>query len=147
MGKRFTPDEVVLAVDDDPSILRSIHRLVTAHGFECRTFNSAEMFSAFADPNDGLCLVLDVNLSGISGIELSRQLIYSGSSLPIIFMTGNDDDHVRKEADESGCLAFLTKPFSAQSLLDAIDLAVALRKNRTAVQGRLPKAYSRTSAG
>jgi FixJ family two-component response regulator len=55
-------------------------------------------------------------------------------------MTGNNDDHVRIEADDAGCLAFLLKPFSAQSLLDAIDLAVALRKNKTTMPDRLPKA-------
>jgi FixJ family two-component response regulator len=139
LGRGFNADETVFIVDDDPAILRSLHRLVTVHGFACQTFNSAETFRAFANPNEGLCLVLDINLSGSSGIELSRILAASSSSLPIIFMTGNNDDHVRKEANDAGCLAFLTKPFSARSLLDAIDLAMALRKNKTAMQGRLPQ--------
>jgi FixJ family two-component response regulator len=130
-NNRTIADNAVFVVDDDPAVLRSLHRLLGAHGFDAQLFVSAEAFCTSATSDEGLCLVLDINLSGSSGIELSRQLTASGSSLPIIFITGNDSDHVRKEATDAGGVAFLSKPFSAQSLLDAIEKAAALRKNRS----------------
>ena len=126
--KRRIADDTVLVVDDDPAVLRSIQRLLKAHGMDSRVFSSAEAFTDAPNSNDGLCLVVDIDLNGRSGIELSRQLAASGSSLPIIFITGNNADHVRKQATEAGCLAFLPKPFAAQSLLGAIEKAKALRR-------------------
>jgi FixJ family two-component response regulator len=125
-----TDQNIVFVVDDDSALLRSLHRLLSAHGFAPRTFDSAETFCASANPDAGLCLVLDINLNGVSGIELSRQLAASGCLLPIIFITGNDADHVRRDALNAGCLAYLRKPFSAHSLLEAIELASTLRKSR-----------------
>jgi FixJ family two-component response regulator len=121
-------DKIVFVVDDDPALRRSLNRLLGAHGFDAQLFNSAEAFCASAKSDEGLCLVLDINLTGSSGIELGRRLAASGSSLPIIFITGNDVEHVRKDAINAGCIAYLPKPFSARSLLDAIDKAAALRK-------------------
>jgi FixJ family two-component response regulator len=121
-------DKTVFVVDDDLQLLRGIARFLKAHGFHPQTFDSAEAFCSSANPDKGLCLVLDINLSGRSGIELSRQLAASGSSLPIIFITGNDAEHVQKSAIDAGCLAYLPKPFSAQALLNAIDKAAALRQ-------------------
>jgi FixJ family two-component response regulator len=115
----------IFVIDDDWAVLRSVQRLLSAHGFDARIFGSVEAFRALPDPSGGLCLVLDVDLNGSCGIELSRQLAASGSSLPVIFMTANDTDHVRKDAIDAGCLAFLPKPFSSQSLLQAIGEAVA----------------------
>jgi FixJ family two-component response regulator len=125
-------DGAVLIVDDNPALLRSLQRLLKAHGLAVRTFDSAETFCAAANPDEGLCLVLDINLNGgRSGIELKRQLAASGSSVPVIFITGNDSAHVRKEAADAGCLAYLTKPFASRLLLDAISKAAALRKSRS----------------
>jgi FixJ family two-component response regulator len=118
----------ILVVDDDLMVLRSIRRLLKAHGFDVQIFDSAGAFRALPDLDGALCLVLDVDLNGASGIELSRQLVGSGSSLPVIFITANDTDHVRKNAMDVGCLAYLMKPFSSQSLLKAVGDAVALHK-------------------
>ena len=126
----MTDNRAVLVVDDDSALLRSLQRLLKAHGFAVRTFDSAKAFCAAANPDESLCLVLDINLNGSSGIELSRSLTASGSSVPVIFITANDSEHLRKEAADAGCLAYLTKPFASRLLLDAISNAAALRKSR-----------------
>src|SRR5579872_7452274 len=76
----------VLIVDDDISLSRSLERLLTAYGFEAEVFNSAETFCEYADLEDGLCLALDINLRGRSGLDLKRQLTMSGAALPVIFI-------------------------------------------------------------
>lgn len=116
-------DKVIFVVDDDISILRSIKRLLNASGFSAEVFDSAESFRDCAARDHGLCVVLDVNLSATCGIELKRQLAASGSALPVIFVTANDSEHTRRTAIDAGCVAFLRKPFPAESLFDAIHLA------------------------
>jgi FixJ family two-component response regulator len=113
----------VIALDDDPAILDSLERLLRSHGFDVVPFSSIEDFKEHANVSEALCLVLDINLNGHSGIELRRQLTASGSSLPVIFITGDKSDCVRQTANDAGCLAYLTKPFAAQSLIDAIAMA------------------------
>lgn len=120
-----TQPTVVIVVDDNFGFLKSVARLLTVHGFATRTFSSAE---ALLDDNDlqtAACLLLDIHLGGISGIELQRRLVASGSNCPVIFMTAIDDDATRKAAIDAGCIAYLRKPFAPQSLLDAILKAVA----------------------
>jgi FixJ family two-component response regulator len=124
-------DKFVFLVDDDPAVLRCLQRLLKVHGFSAQAFSSAEAFCASANFDEGLCLVLDIDLPGMSGIELSRRLAASGSTLPVIFITGNDAEPVRKNAIEAGCLAYLSKPFPAQLLLDAIDHAPTFPKRRS----------------
>ncbi len=114
----------VIALDDDPAILDSLERLLRSHGFDVVSFSSVEEFKEHANISEALCLVLDINLNGQSGIELRRQLTASGSSLPVIFITGDRSDCVRQTANDAGCLAYLTKPFAAQSLIDAIAMAL-----------------------
>ena len=125
----------IFVVDDHPSILRSLHRFLKAYGFDPQTFDSAEAFCATGNSDGGLCLVLDINLNGRCGIELSRQLAASGNLLPVIFVTGNDTEHVRKAAIDAGCLAYLPKPIHTQSLLRAIEKAADFwRLNRQQVR-------------
>src|SRR5262245_13561658 len=100
---------VVVVLDDDHSMLKGVERLLKAHGFESALFDSVETFQRRAKLHEALCLVLDINLDGKSGIELSRELAFSGVSLPIIFITGNDSDANRRAAMEAGCIAYLTK--------------------------------------
>lgn len=116
---------IVLVIDDDPSMLRSITRLLAVHGFATEAFSSAEAFLATDIPSAATCLLLDIHLDGISGIDLHRRLSASGSRLPIIFMTAVDDDAACKEAMETGCVAYLRKPFPASQLLDAIEKVAA----------------------
>lgn len=117
------PRKVVAIVDDDPAMLKAVGRLLRAMGFDAITFPSAEAFLEGATACKPECLVLDINLGGISGIELRRQLASSGCDLPIIFITAVDDEPTHREATEAGCVAFLRKPFPAKSLVDAIDRA------------------------
>nr|WP_249146179.1 response regulator [Bradyrhizobium diazoefficiens] len=124
----------VFVVDDDIAVLGSLRRLLSMQGFEVQTFNSADAFSA-ANLDQACCAVLDIDLNGASGIELRRRMTASGSSLPVIFITGNDNERARKDAHDSGCLAFLTKPFPARALVEAIGLAVAQRKESLIDQG------------
>ena len=116
--------KAIYVVDDDPSILKGTGRLLRALGFGVETFSSAEDFLARANPMDAMCLVLDIHLSGASGIDLQRQLSRAGSTVPVIFVTGKDSDTTRKAAMQAGCTAYLPKPFSANALLDGINRAL-----------------------
>ena len=112
--------KAVLVVEDDPGMRRVIERILRLHGFAVGIFESADAFVAHANPDEALCLVLDINLHGASGIELKRSLRASGSSLPVIFVTGGASEHDRAEAMNAGCVALLEKPFSARALIEPI---------------------------
>ena len=116
---------MVAVVDDDLSMLTGVERLLNAHGFGTAVFTSAEDFLDRGDRCKAHCLVLDVNLGGMSGIELQRELQASGSALPVVFVTGVDDDATRAAAQREGCVAFLRKPFPANLLIEAIERATA----------------------
>jgi FixJ family two-component response regulator len=116
---------VVIVVDDDAGILKSVARLLAYQGIGSRTFASAEALLESDSVQTATCLLLDINLGGVSGLELRRRLAASGSKCPVIFMTANDDEATRNEAIDAGCIAYLRKPFARQALLDAIGKAVA----------------------
>ena len=117
--------KVVFVVDDDPSTLRGVQRLLHKHGFDCVLFESAEALQSCENFDQALCIILDINLNGQSGIELRRRLLDEGVMLPVIYITGNDSHTNRTAATESGCVAYLTKPFAAKSLIDAIEKMAA----------------------
>jgi FixJ family two-component response regulator len=120
------PDQkAVFVVDDDRSILTSVKRLLRAHGYESLLFSSAKEFADHDHFEDACCFVLDINLQDGSGIDLRYGLTAAGCSVPVIFMTGNDNIGVRDAALRSGCIAYLTKPFSAKSLIQPIERASA----------------------
>ncbi len=116
---------VVIVVDDDAGMLKSVVRLLAHHGIDSRTFASAEALLESANVQTATCLLLDIHLGGISGIELQRRLAASGLKRPVIFMTANDDEATRNAAMNAGCVAYLQKPFAQRVLLDAIWKAVA----------------------
>ena len=116
---------VVIVVDDNAGFLKSVARLLAHNGIESRTFASAEALLDSGSAQTAACLLLDIHLGGISGIELQRRLAASGSKCPMIFMTGNDNDATRNEAMDAGCIAYLRKPFAQNVLLNAISKAVA----------------------
>jgi FixJ family two-component response regulator len=118
---------IVLVVDDDPRVLKGVQRLLRAHAYEPILFSSAEAFKNHTDFETAACVILDVNLNDGSGVELRQGLKAAGVSVPVIYMTGNEDPAVRKAALASGCIAFLTKPFSAQSLIEPLKQASAGR--------------------
>jgi FixJ family two-component response regulator len=115
----------VLVVDDDPSMLRGVKRLLSAHGYNSVLFESAEALQKHNNFDQALCVVLDINLKDDSGIDLNHRLKSAGVSLPVIFITGNDNPATRMAAMASGCLAYLTKPFVASSLIEPIQRAAA----------------------
>jgi len=114
----------IAIVDDDPSMLRATMDLLDAQGFVARGFPSAEEFLIRGGAAQVDCLLLDIHLGGMSGIELRNQLKRSGSMLPVIFITALDDEDTRKQAHRAGCVEFLRKPYSARQLMDAIGKAV-----------------------
>ena len=115
----------VAVVEDDPSMRRSIERLLNAHGHQTLGYASAETFLE-TDVADTIgCLVLDVHLAVMSGIQLRRRLRDFGSSLPVIFITAVDDEALEMEARNAGCVAYLRKPFAAKFLLSAVDDALS----------------------
>jgi FixJ family two-component response regulator len=118
MGNRM---RTIIIIDDNPSMLQSLNRLLSAHGFHVRTFASAESFLYDFANCEADCLLLDIHLDGISGIELQRRLISSGIDLPVIFMTAMDNEMTRQEAFDAGCIAYLRKPFLGKLLIDAIN--------------------------
>ena len=122
MDKR---QRTVAVVDDDPSILGSVQELLNAEGSNTELFASAEGFLASGVIPRVDCLLLDIQLAGASGIELRHHLEACGSKLPVIFMTGLDDEAIERRALETGCVTFLRKPFSQCALVDAIGKAVA----------------------
>jgi FixJ family two-component response regulator len=117
--------KVVYIVDDDPSMLRGVKRLLHEHGYESVLFASADAFQRHDDFDTAVCVILDIDLNDESGIEVRHRMTAAGISLPVIFVTGKDNPATRMAALASGCLAYLTKPFSATSLIEPIERASA----------------------
>src|SRR5437588_4050862 len=116
---------LVFVVDDDPGTLRGVHRLLREYGYESVLFPSAALQS-HGRFEEEFCVILDINLQNESGIELRHRLTAGGISVPVIYVTANDNPATRMAALESGCIAYLTKPFSAKSLIEPIERASAV---------------------
>ena len=114
---------MIAVVDDDASVLKGIERLLGAYGFATKVFASAEAFLDLNATAEVDCLLVDIHLGGMSGIELRHHLAASGCKLPVIFMTAFDDEATRMQAQGAGCIAFLHKPFVANLLIGAIEQA------------------------
>lgn len=126
--------DVVYVVDDDPSVRNGLPRLLRSAGFNVEVFASADDFLAGEPPAEGGCLVLDVKMPGLSGLDLQKTLGRAEYSLPIIFMTGHGDIPMSVRAMKEGAVDFLAKPLDGRALLDAI--RVALRRNKEASHRR-----------
>jgi len=134
---------VVFVVDDDPSVRDSLRRLLTSVGLTVEVFPSAQAFLKRPRVDSPGCLVLDVRLPGLSGLDLQRELAGTDTALPIVFLTGHGDIPMSVRAMKAGAVEFLTKPFREQDLLDAIRQAIerdrATRQERqelAALRGR-----------
>ncbi len=117
--------QTVFIVDDDPSVCEALCDLIESAGLNTRHFSSAEMFLDAWNPDMAGCLVLDVRLPGMSGMELQGQLAEAGSSISIIIMTAHGDIPMVRKAMKAGAVEFLTKPFQDEELLQAIEQAFA----------------------
>jgi FixJ family two-component response regulator len=133
---------VVYVVDDDPSIRDALDSLIRSVGFRAQTFASAQDFLKSARPDAPGCLVLDVRLPGLSGLDLQRELARVDIRIPIIFITGHGDIPMSVSAMKAGAVEFLTKPFRDQDLLDAIQAAV--ERDRASQAGRAELAELRS---
>jgi RNA polymerase sigma factor (sigma-70 family) len=119
---------VVFVIDDDPSVRSSLKFLISTVGLQVESFDSAETFLKRKPPQTTSCLVLDVRLRGLSGLDFQRELAAKNIRIPIVFITGHGDIPMSVRAMKAGAVEFLTKPFRDQDLLDAI--RVALERDR-----------------
>ena len=137
MKKQAPIESVVFVIDDDASVRASLKSLFESVGLHVQLFGSADAFMQSDRPDIPCCLVLDVRLPGLSGLEFQSELARAGTDLPIIFMTGHGDIPMTVQAMKAGAVEFLTKPFRDQDLLDAIQQALdrdrAARKQRTQI--------------
>ena len=115
---------MISIIDDDDSVRESLQRLMRSVGFAVNVFASAEEFLDSGRLRKTDCLILDVRLPGMNGLELQRHLATSHSEIPIIFITSYEDDEVRARALNAGAVDYFLKPFNAGDLLDAIDAAL-----------------------
>lgn len=130
--------KLVFVVDDDAALLRAVKRVLRQYGYDSVLFPSAEAFESHNNFESAICIVLDINLNDGSGIGLRYPLKAAGISVPVIYMTASDNPTVRLAALESGCLAYLEKPFSAESLSEPLERASAgLTKARRFFAGSL----------
>jgi RNA polymerase sigma factor (sigma-70 family) len=120
----MTSAPIVFVVDDDPSVRSSLEFLISTVGLQVDSFDSAEAFLRRKPPEGPSCLVLDVRLRGLSGLDFQRELSSRNIRIPIIFITGHGDIPMCARAMKAGALEFLTKPFRDQDLLDAIRIGL-----------------------
>ena len=113
-------------IDDDPAVIGALASLIRVIGFDVETFTSAEAFLEAYEAGGPACLVLDLRLPGMGGLELQKELIRRGSRLPIVFITGHGEADTAVEARKLGAVGFLEKPFQTQELFDNIQKAVAI---------------------
>lgn len=117
-------EAIVFVIDDDESIREALQSLIRSVGLSVRTFASAQDFLQHQRPDVPACLILDVRMPGLSGLDLQRELTEANIRIPIIFITGHGDIPMSVRAMKAGAVEFLTKPFRDQDLLDAIREAV-----------------------
>jgi RNA polymerase sigma factor (sigma-70 family) len=118
------PAAIVFVVDDDPSVRRAIKRLVESVGLKVEMFGSGQEFLQAKRPEVPSCLVLDIRLPGISGLDFQKELAEANILVPLIFITAHGDIPMTVRAMKAGAVEFLTKPFRDQDLLDAIQIAL-----------------------
>ena len=118
------PDHIVFVVDDDPSFRRSAERLLRMAGYEVESFSSAHEFLQRSQPDVTACLVTDLRMPGMNGLEFQRELANAGWRTPIIFVTGHGDVSTSVRAMKGGAIEFLTKPFQEQEFLSAVSEAL-----------------------
>ena len=115
---------IIIVIDDDPSILRALRRLLSGAGFDVLTFDRPSALLKSDLPKAGACLIVDIDLPEMNGVELCATLATSGCKLPVILITAHTDDETRKLADDAHPVALLIKPFGRELLMDSINSAL-----------------------
>jgi FixJ family two-component response regulator len=142
------PEPVVFVVDDDPSVRRAIKRLIGSLGLQVELFGSPQEFLGSERPDAPSCLVLDVRLPGMSGLDFQRELAEANLHIPIIFVTAHGDIQMTVRAMKAGAVEFLTKPFRDQDLLDAVQVGLErdrVRRQKEAIIATLRDRYESLS--
>jgi two-component system, LuxR family, response regulator FixJ len=124
MTDLITPKPIIIVIDDDPSILRALRRLVSGAGFEVRTFDRPSTLLKSDLPKAGACLIVDIDLPEMNGVELCATLATSGCTLPVILITAHTDEETRRLADGASPVALLIKPFGRELLVNSIESAL-----------------------
>jgi FixJ family two-component response regulator len=122
---------MISIIDDDASVRAATHRLVRSLGYIAHTFASADDFLRSSQLNDTSCVIADVQMPGMSGIELQTFLQTQGHRLPIIFITAFPDENARAQALKAGAACFLSKPFDAGTLIECLDAALKGHSDRS----------------
>jgi FixJ family two-component response regulator len=141
--ERAENEGVVLVVDDDASVRKALRNLIRSVGLRAEVFESASDFLAKELPDAPCCLILDVELPGLSGLEVQAELARGSNQIPIIFITGHGDIPMSVKAMKAGAVEFLTKPFHDQELLDAVQVALERSRTRHRDQKALSELRSR----
>jgi FixJ family two-component response regulator len=115
---------IVSIIDDDEEVRQAVQRLMRSRGFVTRAFASAEEFLHSPSLHDTMCVISDIQMPGMTGMELHDFMLRQGPRLPVIFLTAFPDERIEKRALEAGALGFLTKPFDAKALISLVDTAV-----------------------
>jgi FixJ family two-component response regulator len=123
-GNGATERQLLSVVDDDEMLRESLPDLLREFGFAARAFSSGQEFLSSDYVDETRCLILDVAMPGMSGLDLQEELKRRGQAIPIIFITGQKDEDIRKRALRQGAVKFLYKPFSDDALLDAVNAAL-----------------------
>ena len=119
---------MISIIDDDPSVREATDGLMRLLGYRAATFASAEDFLQSDRMKDSSCLITDVQMPGLSGIELQRELIARGNDTPMIFVTAFPDERTRRRALDAGAIGFLSKPFDEERLIECLQAALESRK-------------------
>jgi len=123
--KNATERLLLSVVDDDEMLRESLPDLLREFGFAARAFSSGQEFLSSNDVGETRCLILDVAMPGMSGLEVQEELKRRGQAIPVIFITGQKDEEIRKQAFRQGAVKFLYKPFSDSALLEAVNAALS----------------------
>jgi FixJ family two-component response regulator len=125
MNEKKMPEDIVVSiVDDDVSVRRSTQRLLRCSGFRAEVFASAQEFLDSKSAVETCCLILDLRMPGMNGLELQRRLAQNGNPVPVIFLSAQASEEDKRAAFEAGAVRFLRKPISKQGLLSAISVAL-----------------------
>jgi FixJ family two-component response regulator len=115
---------LIAIVDDDDSLRGSLENLIRSFGFRAHAFPSAEAFLSWKQARETACLILDVRMPGVNGLDLQRRMVTENWRVPIVFISSHTDDHAKARALEDGAVAFLYKPCREEELLNAIEVAL-----------------------